>query len=110
LGPDVVIGVGARVKKPGEEWVSEPTELTVVQKPEGDEMDAYERLLGDAMEGDRILFAREDGVEAAWAIVEPILGDVTPVHEYDCGTWGPPEADALTTDVGGWHCCGPASP
>ena len=110
LGPDVVIGVGARVKKPGEEWVSEPTELTVVQKPEGDEMDAYERLLGDAMEGDRTLFAREDGVEAAWAIVEPILGDVTPVHEYDCGTWGPPEADALTTDVGGWHCCGPASP
>ena len=108
LGPDVAIGLGARVKEPGEEWKSEPTELTVVQKPEGDEMEAYERLLTDAMEGDRVLFARQDGVEAAWAIVQPILGDVTPVHEYERGTWGPPEADALTAEVGGWHCCGPA--
>jgi len=110
LGPDVAIGLGARVKEPGEEWKSEPTELTVVQKPEGDEMDAYERLLTDAMEGDRILFSRQDGVEAAWTIVQPILGDVTPVHEYAPGTWGPPEADALTAEVGGWHSCGPAAP
>jgi glucose-6-phosphate 1-dehydrogenase len=110
LGPDVAIGLGARVKQPGEEWKSEPTELTVVQKPEGEEMDAYERLLTDAMEGDRLLFSRQDGVEAAWAIVQPILGDVTPVHEYAPGTWGPPEADALTEEVGGWHCCGPAVP
>jgi glucose-6-phosphate 1-dehydrogenase len=110
LGPDVAIGLGARVKQPGEEWKSEPTELTVVQKPEGEEMDAYERLLTDAMEGDRLLFSRQDGVEAAWAIVQPILGDVTPVHEYAPGTWGPPEADALTAEVGGWHCCGPAVP
>ncbi len=110
LGPDVVIGIGARVKKPGEELTSQPTELNVVQKPEGDEMDAYERLLGDAMEGDGTLFARQDGVEAAWAIVEPILGDVMPIREYDPGTWGPAEADALTADVGGWHCCGPAAP
>ncbi|HEY2389147.1 MAG TPA: glucose-6-phosphate dehydrogenase [Candidatus Binatia bacterium] len=109
LGPDVVIGLGARVKEPGEEWKSEPTELTVMQKPEGDEMDAYERLLTDAMEGDRTLFARQDGVEAAWKIVQPILGDVTPVREYDKGTWGPPEADALVSGVGGWHCCGPAT-
>jgi len=107
LSPDVVIAVGARVKEPGEEMKTEPTELSVVHKPEGDEMDAYERLLGDAMEGDRTLFAREDAVEAAWAIVEPILRVTTPVHAYDCGTWGPPEADALTAGVGGWHCCGP---
>jgi glucose-6-phosphate 1-dehydrogenase len=109
LSPDVVIGVGARVKKPGEEWLSEPTELAVVQKPEGDEMDAYERLLGDAMEGDRLLFARQDGVEAAWAIVEPILSEVTPPYEYERGTWGPHAAEALTADVGGWHDCTPAN-
>ncbi|MBI3769017.1 MAG: glucose-6-phosphate dehydrogenase [Deltaproteobacteria bacterium] len=110
LSPDVVIGIGARVKRPGEEMVTEPTELKVVHKPEGDEMDAYERLLGDAMEGDRTLFARQDGVEAAWAVVEPILHDATPVYEYDCSTWGPGQADALTADVGGWHCCAPVSP
>src|SRR5439155_23841469 len=72
LSPEVVIGVGARIKRPGEEIATDPTELKVVHKPEGDEMDAYERLLGDAMEGDRLLFARQDGGEAAWAIVEPI--------------------------------------
>jgi glucose-6-phosphate 1-dehydrogenase len=103
LSPDVVIALGARVKKPGEELISEPTELKVVHKAEGEEMDAYERLLTDAMEGDRTLFSRQDGVEAAWAIVEPILHDATPVYEYDCGTWGPPQAEALTADVGGWH-------
>ena len=107
LSPDVVIAVGARIKRPGEEIATEPTELKVVHKPEGDEMDAYERLLGDAMEGDRLLFARQDGVEAAWAIVEPILRQTTPLYEYDCGTWGALESEALTADVGGWHCCGP---
>ena len=66
-------------------------------------MDAYERLLGDAMEGDQTLFARQDAVEAAWAIVEPILGGVTPVHEYESGTWGPPDATRLAAEVGGWH-------
>jgi glucose-6-phosphate 1-dehydrogenase len=66
-------------------------------------MDAYERLLGDAMEGDAILFARQDGVEAAWAIVDPILNTATPVHEYEPGTWGPPEAERLLADAGGWH-------
>jgi len=83
--------------------VSDATELKVVHKPNGDEMDAYERLLGDAMDGDATLFEREDGVETAWSIVEPILGDVTPVQEYEPGTWGPAEADRLTADVGGWH-------
>jgi glucose-6-phosphate 1-dehydrogenase len=108
LSPDVVIALGARVKKPGEELISEPTELKVVHKAEGEEMDAYERLLTDAMEGDRTLFSRQDGVEAAWAIVEPILHDATPVYEYDCGTWGPPQAEALTADVGGWHALAPS--
>ena len=83
---------------------TEPTELQVVHHAEGEEMDAYERLLGDAMAGDPTLFAREDAVEAAWAVVEPILGSATPVYEYDPGSWGPPEAAALTADIGGWHC------
>ncbi|MEO5768244.1 MAG: glucose-6-phosphate dehydrogenase [Polyangia bacterium] len=103
LSPDVTIALGARIKKSGDNMVTEPTELKVVHQPDGDELDAYERLLGDAMEGDGTLFARQDGVEAAWAIVEPILGGVTPVHEYEPGTWGPPDAARLTADVGGWR-------
>jgi len=103
LSPDVTIALGARIKKSGDYMVTEPTELKVVHQPDGDEMDAYERLLGDAMEGDGTLFARQDGVEAAWAIVQPILGGVTPVHEYEPGSWGPPDAARLTADVGGWR-------
>jgi glucose-6-phosphate 1-dehydrogenase len=103
LSPDVIIAVGARVKKAGDQLVSEPTELRLVHHQDKDEMTPYERLLGDAMEGDAMLFAREDSVDAAWAIVEPILGDVTPVHEYQPGSWGPVDADRLTAEVGGWH-------
>lgn len=103
LGPDVAIALGARVKRPGEEMITDPTELRVFSKPEGDELDAYERLLGDAMEGEMMLFARQDGVEAAWAVVDPILGTHTPVHDYEPGSWGPAEADALAAGVGGWH-------
>ena len=55
------------------------------------------------MEGDPTLFAREDGVEAAWAIVQPILGGTTPIHTYEPGSWGPPEAARLAAEVGGWH-------
>jgi glucose-6-phosphate 1-dehydrogenase len=103
LSPQVKIAIGARVKEPGERLTTEPTELQVVDRPDPDEMDAYERLLGDAMAGDPALFAREDQVEASWAVVDPILGNVTPAHPYDCGSWGPPEAEALTAGVGGWH-------
>ena len=63
----------------------------------------YERLLGDALRGDPTLFNRVDAVEAAWRVIDPILGDVTPVHEYALQTWGPPEADAIAADIGGWH-------
>ena len=103
LSPEVIIALGARIKKSGEHMVSEPTELKMVHQTDGDEMDAYERLLGDAMAGDATLFSRQDGVEAAWAIVDPILTGATPVHEYEPGTWGPPDAARLTADVGGWH-------
>lgn len=102
LSPEVTIAIGARVKQPGDQLTSEATEFEVVRHPQG-EMDAYERLLGEAMEGDPTLFAREDAVEAAWAVVQPVLGRVTPLYEYEPGTWGPAEADALTAPVGGWH-------
>ena len=102
LGPQVTLALGAMVKKPGEAMVGEPTELSLVHHPLGDEMSAYERLLGDAVAGDATLFARQDAVETAWAVVEGILGDVTPVYSYEPGSWGPPAAEALTTDVGGW--------
>jgi len=103
LSPDVTIAIGARVKRPGEQMTTDPTELRVVHQPDGEEMDAYERLLGDAMAGDATLFARQDSVEAAWAIVQPILGGVTPIYMYEPGSWGPAEAAPLAAEVGGWH-------
>jgi glucose-6-phosphate 1-dehydrogenase len=105
LSPDVAITLGARAKRPGEGMMGEPTELSVVQQPTGAEsgrMEAYERLLGDAMAGDATLFARQDVVEAAWAIVDPIIHGPSPMFEYEPGTWGPPQADKLVADVGGW--------
>src|SRR5438445_2879901 len=104
LGPgDVTLSLGAQVKRPGEELVPMPANLTAVERQTADELDAYERLLGDAMHGDGMLFVREDAVEAAWAIVDPILGNVSGLHSYEPGSWGPREADRLITDVGGWH-------
>ena len=103
LNPDVTIAIGARVKRPGEQMTTDPTELRVVHYPNGETMDAYERLLGEAVEGDPTLFAREDSVAAAWAIVQPILDGTTSVHTYEPGSWGPAEATRLTAEVGGWH-------
>jgi glucose-6-phosphate 1-dehydrogenase len=106
LSPRVAIAIGARAKHPGEGMTGDPTELSVVEHPaQGHDgrMEAYERLLGDAMAGDATLFARQDVVEAAWAIVDPILHDPSPLLEYEPGTWGPPQADQLTADVGGWN-------
>jgi glucose-6-phosphate 1-dehydrogenase len=80
-----------------------PAQLSAVEAPTADEVDAYERLLGDAMHGDAMLFVREDAVESAWAIVDPILGNDTVLHQYAPGSWGPQEADRLASDVGGWH-------
>lgn len=103
LGPQVEIAIGARVKRPGEALVSEPTELRVTHHPSCDELTPYERLLGDAMDGDAMLFAREDGVEAAWTVVQGILGNVVPALEYEPGSWGPAAATTLAADIGGWH-------
>lgn len=103
LGPDVQIAIGARKKRPGDGLVGHPVELGVVQQTTGDDMDAYERLLGDAMQGDPTLFARYDTVEAAWRIVEPVIHSASDLWEYEPGTWGPSQADSLVADVGGWH-------
>jgi glucose-6-phosphate 1-dehydrogenase len=102
LGPDVVIALGARTKTPGEAMIGEQIELNVLHEA-GDEMSAYERLIGDAISGDTTLFARQDSAEAQWRIVDPILDGKTPVHEYERGTWGPAEAAAVARTIGGWH-------
>jgi glucose-6-phosphate 1-dehydrogenase len=102
LSPEVVISLGAHVKKPGEAMVGEDVELLAHHQPI-EVMPPYERLLGDALRGDPSLFAREDSVEAAWRVVDPVLGSAAPVHIYDPDTWGPAEADALIAGDGGWH-------
>jgi glucose-6-phosphate 1-dehydrogenase len=102
LSPDVSISLGARAKLPGEAMAGERVEF-VVRESFVDEMTPYERLLGDALRGDPTLFVREAGVEAAWSVVDPILGDASPVHEYDPNTWGPIEADRIIAGDGGWH-------
>jgi glucose-6-phosphate 1-dehydrogenase len=106
LSPQVVIAVGARRKVPGERMTGEPVELSVVEEPaQGSEgrMEAYDRLLGDSMLGDATLFARQDVVEAAWAIVDPVLQPPDPPILYESGSWGPSEADRLVEDIGGWN-------
>ena len=103
LGPDrVAIAMGVRAKAPGPALVGDDVELYCANE-RGPTMDAYERLIGDAMRGDSTLFAREDAVEAAWHVVEPVLRHSAPVHEYDVGTWGPPDAAAITAGSGGWR-------
>jgi glucose-6-phosphate 1-dehydrogenase len=102
LSPNVAISLGARVKVPGEAMVGEGVEL-VVRQVLTDEMTPYERLLGDAIRGDATLFVREGGVEAAWSVVDPVLRNATPVHEYEPNTWGPIEADQIIAGDGGWH-------
>ncbi len=102
LGPDVSISLGARAKLPGEAMVGERVEL-VVRQTQAEERKPYERLLGDALRGDPMLFVGEDGVEAAWRVVDPILGNATPAHEYEPNSWGPTEADHIIAGEGGWH-------
>jgi glucose-6-phosphate 1-dehydrogenase len=104
LSPEISIAIAARVKESGGPGLAgQVVELSAVHHPSGDDMDAYERLLGDAMAGDAMLFARQDAVEAAWQVVQPILGADTPPTPYEPGSWGPAEADRLVGDVGGWH-------
>jgi glucose-6-phosphate 1-dehydrogenase len=101
LSPEVVIGAGALVKRSGEEMRGEPVELIARHHTDSDKS-PYERLLGDAVRGDGALFTHGDAVEAAWRVVDPVLQSPLPVVPYDPGTWGPPEANAVSEDGGGW--------
>jgi len=103
ISPDVVIAMGTQVLDVGDTMSGRSTELTVTEAPHADAMDAYERLLHDAMLGDATLFAREDSVEQAWRIVEPVLTQRTPVLQYEPGTWGPGESNEITAGYGSWH-------
>jgi glucose-6-phosphate 1-dehydrogenase len=101
LSPEVTIAMGMMVMAPGDEIASQAVEMLASRSPRSGEMDAYERLLGAAMDGDTTLFAREDYVEEAWRIVDPVLKKGTPIYEYETNTWGPSEVERVTP-VGGW--------
>jgi glucose-6-phosphate 1-dehydrogenase len=102
VDPSVAIALDARVKAPGEAMAGEDARLVAVRRHE-DEMQPYERLLGDALRGDRTLFGSQESTEAAWRVFDEVLGDSTPVYEYEPASWGPREADRLVADDGGWH-------
>jgi glucose-6-phosphate 1-dehydrogenase len=101
LDHEVVIALGMRVKVPGEHMAGEDVELVLTRRP-CEAMTPYERLLGDALRGDLGLFGRQDAVESQWAVVQPILGDSTPLYEYAPGSWGPREAARLFEGDDGW--------
>ncbi len=102
LSPDPAIAIATRVKSPGKEFVGDLKELQLLEETAGVEA-PYERLLSDAMVGDGALFSREDAVEAAWAVVNPVLTKHSKVLPYRRGSWGPAAADALIARSGGWH-------
>ena len=102
ISPDVMLALGANAVSPLDESQVLPMEMLAMHHPGAGEMDAYERVLGDALHGDQTLFAREDSVEEAWRIVDPVLAAPPPVHAYAPGSWGPAEA-ARVAPPGGWH-------
>jgi glucose-6-phosphate 1-dehydrogenase len=103
ISPDVTLALGMNAIAPGEDTLTQTDELIVSRHPCAEEMDAYERVLGDAMAGDATLFAREDYVEEAWRIVDPVLKEGTSIYEYDPMTWGPGEFDPKVSPPGGWQ-------
>ncbi|MDQ3931444.1 MAG: glucose-6-phosphate dehydrogenase [Actinomycetota bacterium] len=106
MKPGERVSLSVQIKRPGEELVSRPVDLayTYDEAREGIRTDAYARLLDDALKGDQRLFARADGVEEAWRVIQPVLDDPPPPYPYEPRSWGPPEAERLTARVGGWHC------
>jgi glucose-6-phosphate 1-dehydrogenase len=102
ISPDVLISVGTRIKRAGEGMVGEAAEL-IAHEHSGEKLTPYARLLGDALRGDGSLFTRDDCVEAAWGVIDPILDNIAPVLEYEPGTWGPPEAELIVERDGCWH-------
>jgi glucose-6-phosphate 1-dehydrogenase len=106
LSPEVIIAMGTRVKAPGAAMTGKDVELLAHYQPPG-EMEPYERLLTDAASGDGTYFARADGVDAAWRIVDPILNDVVPIQQYEPGSWGPRQAEPLAAPQACWHAPSP---
>ena len=98
----MTLAFGVNVLAPAED-TGDAVELLASHHPGTEEMDAYERVLGDAMAGDASLFAREDYVEEAWRIVDPVLKAGTPVYDYEPNSWGPREVEERVLPVGGWH-------
>jgi glucose-6-phosphate 1-dehydrogenase len=101
ISPEVAISIGARRKAPGDEMVGEQVELTAMDDATGD-MEPYERLIGDAMNGNSQLFTRQDASEIAWRIVGPVLDEQQPPPPYKKGTWGPAEAMKDFAPPNGW--------
>jgi len=102
ISPDMTIAIGTTVMDPEDRMTGQLVELTASHRAGAQEMDAYERVLSDAMAGDRTLFAREDYVEEAWRIVDPVLKADTPVYPYEPGTWGPAQLNGSVIPPGGW--------
>ena len=103
ISPDVTVALGMMTKAAGDDLRGEADEMIAVRHPHAGDMEAYERVLRDAMAGDTTLFAREDYVEEAWRIVDPVLRVGTPVYRYQPGEWGPREVEASIVPPGGWH-------
>ena len=103
VSPDVTAAFGVTVMDRQEKMIGEQVELLASRSPGAEETDAYERVLGDAMTGDATLFAREDYVEEAWRVVDPVLKVNTPLYEYEAGTWGPSEVNQKISPAGGWE-------
>jgi glucose-6-phosphate 1-dehydrogenase len=102
IWPETGVNLTLQGKKPGAGWEPMAEELAFAVQP-GSDLRPYDRLIGAALDGDRWLFARQDTVEAMWTIVDPVLGDATPVHPYAQGSWGPEEANRLLTGRVAWH-------
>jgi glucose-6-phosphate 1-dehydrogenase len=103
ISPEMTIAMGTTVLAEGDTMQGEAVEMVASRHPRPEEMDAYERVLGDAMAGDSTLFARQDYVEEAWRIVDPVLKADTPIYQYEKDTWGPAEVDRIVSPPGGWH-------
>jgi glucose-6-phosphate 1-dehydrogenase len=103
ISPEMTIAMGTTVLAPGEVLRGESVEMVASRHPRPDEMEAYERVLGDAMIGDATLFARRDYVEEAWRIIDPVQKADTPIYDYEKSTWGPSEVDQRVSPPGGWH-------
>jgi glucose-6-phosphate 1-dehydrogenase len=102
IHPEAQVIMSLVGKQPGAGFRPQSEELTFAAQQAGD-IRPYDRLIGAALSGERWLFARQDTVEAAWQVVDPVLGDATPIHPYPRGSWGPKEADSLLPDHDTWH-------